>query len=91
MKLEFYSYDGEYPNLCSGKLKFKLDDKIITFPDSCLQSGGSVSFTDDWDEIVTRGEWTIGLFPTNFPEELEILATDLVNQNVEYGCCGGCV
>jgi phosphoribosylaminoimidazole-succinocarboxamide synthase len=26
-----------------------------------------------------------------FPEELKQEATDVVNENIEHGCCGGCV
>ena len=90
-RLKFVSYDGAYPNLCSGTLKMKLDGKIITFPSYCLSSGGSVWFDDDWSEHVEEGEWTISKFPKDFPEELKEYAQELVNENVEPGCCGGCV
>lgn len=30
-KIEFVSYSGEYPNLCSGKLVVKIDDKEVSF------------------------------------------------------------
>ena len=40
MKLSFISYDGGYPNLCSGTLVMKLGRKKITFPEYCLSSGG---------------------------------------------------
>ena len=89
--LEFVSYNGEFPNLCSGKLIMKLDDKVLEFPDHCLSSCGNVSFNDDWDEVVTTGDWVITDFPEDFPEELKDLALELVNDNVNKGCCGGCV
>ena len=89
--LKFISYDGSYPNLCSGKLIMELNNEKIIFPTYCLSSGGSVSFTEDWDENVTSGEWSISEFPKNFPKELEEHANRLVNENIEYGCCGGCV
>lgn len=89
--LEFVSYDGKYPNLCSGILIMKLNDNEIVFPNYCLSSGGSVSFTEDWDEIVTGGEWTISEFPKDFPIELKDRANEIVNENIDYGCCGGCV
>ena len=91
MKLEFVSYDGSYPNLCSGTLVLSLDGEEIVFPAFCLASGGSVTFTEDWDEIVEQGEWSIEKFPKEFLEELKQRAEDLVNLNVEQGCCGGCV
>jgi len=91
MKLEFVSYDGAYPNLCSGTLKMKLDGAVVTFPDYCLSSDGSVWFDDDCNENVEEGDWTIGIFPENFPEELKEEAEKIVNENVRKGCCGGCV
>lgn len=91
MKLTFKSYDGSYPNLCSGTLILLLDNEEIVFPEYCLSSGGSVSFDEDWSEVVEQAEWSITEWPENFPEELEGEATNLVNENINYGCCGGCV
>lgn len=90
-KLEFVSYNGAYPNLCSGQLVLKLNGDEIIFPDDCLSSGGSVSFTEDWDEIVSQGNWSISRFPQGFPEELKKEAEKIVNDNIPMGCCGGCV
>ena len=90
-RLKFISYDGEYPNLCTGQLIMELDNKKLIFPEYCLKSNGSVTFTDDWEEIVEDGEWNITAFPHNFPAELKELAIELVNDNVRRGCCGGCV
>ena len=84
-------YDGSYPNLCRGNLILTIDGKEWIFPDSCLCSGGIVSFDDEWNECVTSGEWTITEYPKDFPEELEQAAEDAVNENVSWGCCGGCV
>lgn len=89
-KIEFVSYNGEYPCLCMGTLvirvdgvEFKLDDVMI--------SGGSVSFSDDWsEEFVETGDWEL----KELPEEIEPFhqqIVDLVNSNVQQGCCGGCV
>ena len=90
MKLEFVSYDGAYPNLCSGQLVMAIDGARVDFPSHCLSSGGSVSFDKDWSENVTDGPWSISQYPEGFPEELKAAAVDLVNENVPYGCCGGC-
>ena len=90
-RLKFISYNGAYPSLCSGTLIMELDGKDIIFPEYCLSSGGCVWIDDDWDEHVEEGEWSINKFPEDFPEELKSVAVDIVNTNVELGCCGGCV
>jgi hypothetical protein len=86
--VNFISYDGSYPNLCSGDLIIEVNGKRHKL-ESPLSSGGSVSFTEDWDEIVTDGEWYV-----NVPDELKEYAeeiTEVINSNVSYGCCGGCI
>ena len=90
-ELTFVSYDGEYPNLCRGKLILAIDGIKVAFPDYCLSSGGSVSFDENWREEVSSGPWDISEFPDGFPDELKREACNLVNENVRYGCCGGCV
>ena len=89
-RLKFKSYDGEYPNLCSGTLKMILDGKVIIFPEYCLRSGGCVSFNEDGEEV-TEGDWGIEEYPKGFPKKLKERAEELVNENVSKGCCGGCV
>lgn len=90
-KLEFVSYDGEYPALCFGELVLKLGDEIFQFPKHSLYSGGGVNFDEDWSEHVSQGPWEIMGWPENFPEELKEEAVILVNAHVDLGCCGGCV
>lgn len=87
--VEFVSYDGEYPNLCSGQLVLKINGQVRVFPRYCLRSGGSVWFDNDWDEHVETGSWSIDL-----PEDLEPLRKEIeecINENIPHGCCGGCV
>jgi hypothetical protein len=86
--IKFISYNGVYPTLCFGTLTIEINGIRYELED-CLRSGGSVSFTDDWDEVVTQDEWSVSV-----PDELkefEKEITDIVNDNVDYGCCGGCV
>ena len=87
--VEFVSYNGRYPNLCSGKLVLRIDGKEVEFPDYCMCSGGSVWFDDEYDEHVEWGEWSVDVPEkyANIREEIE----DCVNQNVVWGCCGGCI
>lgn len=45
--VEFVSYTGEYPNLCSGILTVKIDGEIVKLPPFCMCSGGSVHFDSE--------------------------------------------
>lgn len=87
--VEFVSYDGAYPNLCSGQLVLKINGQMREFSRHCLQSGGTVWFDNDWDEHIENGSWSIDL-----PEDLEPLRKEIeecINENIPHGCCGGCV
>lgn len=87
--VKFVSYDGTFPNLCSGTLILEIDGKERVMPRYCMNSGGSVSFDEDWSECVTSGEWSVDV-----PEDLIAIKSEIeacVNANVPYGCCGGCV
>jgi hypothetical protein len=91
--LEFVSYNGGYPNLCAGELVLRLEKTHFTFESHALASGGSVSFDDDWSEIVTDGPWVYQAdeLPEGFPPELRWEIEFLANQHIPHGCCGGCV
>jgi hypothetical protein len=85
------SYDGDWPNLCSGTLIVKVNDTTYVFPSHSLSSGGSVSFDDNWSEHVDDGPWSINQWPEDFPDELKDRVVDEVNSKISWGCCGGCV
>ena len=90
-RVEFVSYSGRYPNLCAGILILNIDGKEIVFPSNSLHSGGSAYFTNNYDDShIDKGEWTID-FPDDFPDELMREATQVVNDNVDFGCCGRCL
>lgn len=101
--LEFVSYDGEYPNLCSGILTVKIDGKLKTFGSyydkktnyPCFwMSGGSASFDKDWNANVTQGEWVLEASKKEYPKDIWKLLPrllKLMNDNVLNGCCGGCL
>ena len=87
--VEFVSYDGDYPNLCSGILKLRIDGKVVEFPRYCMVRGGGAYFDDNWDSYIVYGPWTVKV-----PEEFAPLRSEIervVNENVEKGCCGGCL
>ena len=118
--IEFVSYSGAYPTLCSGILLLRITGQLWAFNyadcmdwdpegikavedarekeevfvchDKFWDTGGRVSFTDEGDEVVEKDSW--GLVYENVPPELKDLAYELIevfNENVEQGCCGGCI
>lgn len=55
-------------------------------------SGGCVTHDDDWNFDVVSGEWEIDV--EELPKQFKELAEEIdrvFNENVEYGCCGGCI
>lgn len=111
--VEFVSYDGKYPNLCSGVLVLKIDGEEVRFGhnylvsnylvsrswetdgnyDAFWSSGGSCYFSHDYSESgVNHGRWEIDIdrIPDKYKDYyLEI--EEVFNDNVDYGCCGGCL
>ena len=89
-EVKFVSYNGEWPNLCSGTLIFKIDN--ITFKwNNCLRSGGHAFYTVE-EDVIERGEWKVD-FPEDFPDSYSLKAEiiEMINKNVPQGCCGGCI
>ena len=87
--IEFISYTGRYPNLCSGILTIKIDGKEYQMK-KVLYSGGTCGFDNEQNAIVTTALWEVH----DLPKELEVYHDEierLVNDNVEHGCCGGCI
>lgn len=87
--IQFASYDGEYPTLCMGTLVIVVNGVVYRLKD-VLRSGGSCSYYESCG--TTQGKWTI--FEENLPDELKQYAdkiAKIVNENVEWGCCGGCM
>lgn len=95
--VKFVSYTGKYPNLCSGILTLEIDGVKYTFGDSYKnpkpefkgfwRSGGG--FTDIYDVITEK--WQIDV--DDLPEQFRQYAVEIdrvFNENVEWGCCGGC-
>lgn len=99
--VKFISYDGSYPNLCSGTLTITLAGETIKFGCgkdyySFWHSGGCVWFDEGWGDHVESGPWEFddyedfeGTDKITEAEYKEI--TKLFSENVPEGCCGGCV
>ena len=86
--VEFVSYDGEWPNLCRGKLVLKIDWQLYDKFELC--SGGRCGFLNGYSEsYIEKGPWKVDV-----PEEIEHLKKEIeevVNENIPEGCCGGCL
>ena len=92
--IEFISYSGAYPNLCSGKLVLSIDGKEVSFGYNNADypqfwvSGGWI------DEEYNTYECMWEINADELPEQYRQYANEIYtvfNDNVEYGCCGGCV
>ena len=96
--VKFVSYSGRYPTLCSGILVLEIDGVQYKFSslehddkeilDGFWVSGGGL--TPDYD--LYSGEWKIDV--STLPEQFRKYAEEIdkvFNENVEYGCCGGCI
>ena len=95
MTIEFKSFTGKYPNLCTGDLTLLIDGKEVTFGSAGCDyryfwvTGGSVDCKSD---SVSKGPWALSdkYLPTHlkpFGQQL----IDVFNNNVKQGCCGGCL
>lgn len=98
--VKFVSYTGRYPNLCSGILTLEIDGEFATFGHNYWRedqpqyrqfwsSGGGLqpNYEGTW-----QGEWQIDV--NKLPEQFRQYATEIdevFNNNVKYGCCGGCI
>ena len=89
--VKFISYDGRYPNLCRGTLVIEVNGKRYELK-YVIQSGGQVTFDEDWSADIVSGEWYID--SDDLPDELKPYREEIeevVNDNIPYGCCGGCI
>lgn len=102
-RVEFVSYDGEHPNLCSGALSVKLDGKPVIFKHSYKAKEDEEFFKPFWfaDEYYYFGENNRAIVNLNgwafvgddFPEELSQYYFELCHvfaENVSAPHCGGC-
>ena len=86
-------YDGAYPNLCSGHLEVWINDIYYDFGKYCLISGGCIMRDEDWDMWAEKGPWEIDKdsYPKDFPEEYKEKLLEVINEELQWGCCGGCI
>ncbi len=103
--VKFISYTGKYPCLCYGILTLEIDGRKCVFGhdytklkiggfkdghyDTFWDSGGDVDYKTN---KITKGEWQIRV--EELPEYYKEYAEEIdrvFNENVPYGCCGGCL
>lgn len=100
--VKFISYTGCYPNLCNGVLTLEIEGIEYMFGHDYRQwkswetdgnfhkfwhSGGGL----DSNYCSYEGEWEINV--KELPEQFRKYAAEIdmvFNDNVPYGCCGGC-
>lgn len=87
-------YDGKWPCLCMGHLKINIDGILWDFGTHALSSGGHIEhdgYFNNWETY--SGEWTIDDYswPKDFPEDMKKAVLDKVNEEIPWGCCGGCI
>ena len=87
--IEFVSYNGKFPNLCRGTLVIKVNGEEISL-ENYLISGGRCWLDKDWFSHIKKGVWGISKLPDDL-EQYRDEILEVVNENVEHGCCGGCI
>lgn len=86
--VKFISYTGKYPNLCNGVLTLEICGEKVTFEKPFWISGGHCVHTYG----ILKGEWEIDY--NAIPEKYRKYAYEIdevFNDNVDHGCCGGCL
>ena len=103
MEIKFVSYDGDYPCLCGGTLILNIDGEDYYFGNFRIlnkdnddhhferfwMSGGGISIDE---EITIHAKWKLKEYC--LPDFLLPYGKELINifnENVRYGCCGGCI
>lgn len=76
------------------------DDSIIKVFGFSMISGGSCHYNDETEDYeVESGEWNIDADYLEYENGVKFVLSDrqkqelkdCVNENIEYGCCGGCI
>lgn len=89
--VEFIDYTGKWPNLCSGTLTLEIEGEVVRFSyeqgNRFWYSGGCCQGFN-----IIREPWIIDR--NDIPEKYRKYYYEIVhvfNENVEWGCCGGCI
>lgn len=75
-----------------GSYDFKVNKYKDNNSDSFWHNSGCVLADENWNFDVYQGEWEIDI--NEIPEQLRKYAIEIdkvFNNNVPFGCCGGCI
>lgn len=89
-----FGHNSDYSHYDHNLKKWVYTDEDSGNPnhDAFWESGGNCGFRNNYEEYVNTGEWRI--IASDLPEEFRELAGEIdavFNENVPYGCCGGCL
>ena len=97
--VKFVSYQGEYPRYCDGVLTLEINGKTVVFGDDIdanydkfWDSGGEAEEDKGGGYHIYRRPWII--HKEKLPQEYQDLSEKIeqtINQNLKWGCCGGCL
>lgn len=105
--VKFVKYTGKYPNLCAGALILNIDGENVYFGsrfafenavrDKQIDKIPSAFYSAFWESGAKcrddyRSEWQIDY--NCIPDEYKPYAAEInkaFNDNVQWGCCGGCI
>ena len=86
-------YDGDWPNLCSGHLEVWIGETYYDFGKYVLCSGGCVLGDENWNMWTEEGPCSIleEYIPKDFPVDRIDDLMNVINAEIPWGCCGGCI
>lgn len=87
VKIKIEKFIENRYSLCSSLLIISVDGESFKVE---LISGGTVWFDEYMSEHIESGSWSILDMPKKF-EHLEKEIEDVINKEIPWGCCGGCV
>ena len=98
MNIKFISYTGKYPDRCNGVLTLLIDGAEHTFcPLTKGAEHGKIWSSGGNCRTCEKGAWTHDWFDAecddldyHFGEGFSDRLIEVMNDNVPYGCCGGC-
>lgn len=94
----FVKIDGKmtsFGSYCLGERGKTKDKGVPNYP-AFWTTGGSVTFDDDWNDEIEEAPWELDVQYVigKYSDDIVRLLPELIrifNENVPWGCCGGCV